>query len=665
MSLEKRLAELRRRINRLKHVTRVVYRPRIILRSLYETISILDMLRYSGLIHYSDSISMIDTFQTIFKHKHLEITNLNEVISYYYPLMVRQFYAQKICVWMDGYDDYIRIPFSQPLNALTVEMWICADPNQHVKSTDYESEDYPGNTGETVYDVDALNDYARRGVVGTHSAGYLTSINIGNTWNGPFVLTHYAKVDDNTQSVLAWRVEVYEDGNLKWSYEANANYYTAPNTYRWKESPIWIFEEGKSYELKIYWAANVTVYSDRLAILARRGGVFRSGGFNCMFRFSTYDEMAIGFYTRKSDGSWHYGWTGTVVPKGEWHHIVWVHDGNNNKYVYMDGNLVKSWTNTGDLSMNYASDYLYIGYGWRNWCGFIDEVRVYNRALQQPEILQNYNNGFGTYEPVNKTGLIGWWHLDEGTGTSVTDASGTNPLGTLYNGVIWSGNGIPSPLNLEDRLEYWMAYVKTRKELITVGENILCVWAYVKSLHDDWLIDDILKYRAWMIQTLTDTGKLYDQVDWVIQTILTFDEMISVNDMWNMLFQKQLFESLCGLDFMIKQDTRVIPEVNVTRFDYSRFNECGFDWSHMIINDKLQMQVAKVSLKTLLSQIRISDKFSYQFTCGSGCEVSCQTACEEACQTACEGECQTTCEQTCQISCLIVCLFCEEGGMII
>ncbi|MCK4428957.1 MAG: hypothetical protein KAU95_01170 [Candidatus Aenigmarchaeota archaeon] len=53
--------------------------------------------------------------------------------------------------------------------------------------------------------------------------------------------------------------------------------------------------------------------------------------------------------------------------------------------------------------------------------GTIDEVRIYNRALNLTEIKQNFGS---IYNPI-KDGLVSWWSFD-GTGCSVKDEIGNN-----------------------------------------------------------------------------------------------------------------------------------------------------------------------------------------------------------------------------------------------
>jgi hypothetical protein len=83
--------------------------------------------------------------------------------------------------------------------------------------------------------------------------------------------------------------------------------------------------------------------------------------------------------------------------------------------------------------------------------GLIDEVRIYNRALSEQEILEHYRNSkyylashFGPKTNCREDpgscidyGLVGYWSFDEGAGTTAYDASGKGNNGTIY-GAKWS-----------------------------------------------------------------------------------------------------------------------------------------------------------------------------------------------------------------------------------
>ncbi len=67
----------------------------------------------------------------------------------------------------------------------------------------------------------------------------------------------------------------------------------------------------------------------------------------------------------------------------------------------------------------------------RAFDGTIDDARMYNRILTATEAADLYNSG--NTPPISNTGLVGWWKLDEASGTSAADSSGNSNTGTLTN----------------------------------------------------------------------------------------------------------------------------------------------------------------------------------------------------------------------------------------
>ena len=76
--------------------------------------------------------------------------------------------------------------------------------------------------------------------------------------------------------------------------------------------------------------------------------------------------------------------------------------------------------------------------------GTIDEVRLYTRILGQPEVTANYNGGIGNYVPDDTTDLDAWWHLELGTGATVTDSSGNGNDGVITT-ALWANGLVPLP----------------------------------------------------------------------------------------------------------------------------------------------------------------------------------------------------------------------------
>jgi len=59
----------------------------------------------------------------------------------------------------------------------------------------------------------------------------------------------------------------------------------------------------------------------------------------------------------------------------------------------------------------------------------MDDIKIYNRALNATEIEQNYNGN------VITNGLVSEWNFNEGSGTTVHDGVGSND-GAIY-GTQW------------------------------------------------------------------------------------------------------------------------------------------------------------------------------------------------------------------------------------
>lgn len=131
--------------------------------------------------------------------------------------------------------------------------------------------------------------------------------------------------------------------------------------------------------------------------------------------------------------------SGLMTP-GQWHHLVGVKSGTN-IYLYVNGVLRASSaisftppTSNDPVTVGYAGFYNYHN-------GLINEARVYNRAMNASEVAAEYARGAGQYGEAG-TGLVGGWHLNEGSGTSVSDYSGTNANGSLLNGATWTDSSV-------------------------------------------------------------------------------------------------------------------------------------------------------------------------------------------------------------------------------
>jgi len=117
----------------------------------------------------------------------------------------------------------------------------------------------------------------------------------------------------------------------------------------------------------------------------------------------------------------------TAFNTNTWYHIAATYDGAAMK-IYVNGNLDASSAVTGNFN---ANGILYLGRNYdnsRTINGFMDEFRVWKRALTPQEILSNNCN-----VPANSTGLEANWKMDEGSGLGALDATANTHFATLIN----------------------------------------------------------------------------------------------------------------------------------------------------------------------------------------------------------------------------------------
>jgi len=110
----------------------------------------------------------------------------------------------------------------------------------------------------------------------------------------------------------------------------------------------------------------------------------------------------------------------------------------------MNGELIKTnnenWSQGGGGTSgmflgarNNVGDY---NNGWA--CG-LDEVAIYDTDKGTSFVQEIYNGGFN-YDHTGASNLVGYWKMNEGSGTTVIDHSGNGNHGTLDT----DGTGLPN-----------------------------------------------------------------------------------------------------------------------------------------------------------------------------------------------------------------------------
>jgi hypothetical protein len=177
--------------------------------------------------------------------------------------------------------------------------------------------------------------------------------------------------------------------------------------------------------------------------------------------------------------------TGATSLTTGWHHLVGVRSGTT-AYLYVDGILEK--TTTGSTASVSNSENFYIGasgtVSQRNVNAAVDEVRVYNRALSAAEVKAQYdasapdraNTSVSTPQGTGRldSGLAGYWKLDEGSGTSASDASTSGSTGTLTNGPTWTTGRIGSAVDFDGANDTIEATSVSQTDNLT--QVSMCAW---------------------------------------------------------------------------------------------------------------------------------------------------------------------------------------------
>jgi hypothetical protein len=127
-----------------------------------------------------------------------------------------------------------------------------------------------------------------------------------------------------------------------------------------------------------------------------------------------------------------------TVADGGWHHAAMVVDASGGK-LFLDGNVVGSgtWPSTPSAPTN--SEPVLIGryYNYvQRFQGALDEIAIWNRALTTNEIRSLKNRLLAGSE----SNLVGYWQLNEGSGTTAADITGHGHNGTLLSSPLWVGS---------------------------------------------------------------------------------------------------------------------------------------------------------------------------------------------------------------------------------
>jgi hypothetical protein len=138
----------------------------------------------------------------------------------------------------------------------------------------------------------------------------------------------------------------------------------------------------------------------------------------------------------------------TVLNTAEWYHVAAVQDESTGKlFIYLNGVIDGVGTLSGSAVSTTSNLFIAARDNAGNdspcelFLGVIHDVRLWNRARSESEIAQQMKKRLSGTE----SGLVGYWRLDDGAGSTVNDATPNHNSGSLLNNPTWIVTVTPIP----------------------------------------------------------------------------------------------------------------------------------------------------------------------------------------------------------------------------
>ena len=129
----------------------------------------------------------------------------------------------------------------------------------------------------------------------------------------------------------------------------------------------------------------------------------------------------------------------TAVENNGWHNFAFTWDtGGDTSALYIDGSSVDTGTATPLEGEQSGIDFgKRRGHAWEQFVGNMNDIALFDDVLSSGEVSAIYNSGKPKDESSHDH-LVGYWKMEENTGTSVADNSPNSNAITLVNGAAWS-----------------------------------------------------------------------------------------------------------------------------------------------------------------------------------------------------------------------------------
>ena len=179
-----------------------------------------------------------------------------------------------------------------------------------------------------------------------------------------------------------------------------------------------------------------------------------------------------------------------VIDANQWHHIAAVND-NGQRRLYING-ILQTMSGSA-LNVNSNSDPIRIGsdYASRFFDGRIDEVRIWNIAREQNDILSTMDSTLNGAED----GLVAYYNFNEGSGIVLNDLTGNGHNGTIVGGLWASGyslSGLIGDINFDEALNVYDAVMLVAIMLGNESANQSQLYACDSNQDGSLTIEDVI-----------------------------------------------------------------------------------------------------------------------------------------------------------------------------
>ncbi len=226
---------------------------------------------------------------------------------------------------------------------------------------------------------------------------------------------------------------ICQGNSVTLNVSGNALQFGSNSSVEINDNPILRFTSAESYTVMAWVYVQSNTYTWRGIVTKSRD----QGSFYGIW-IDPGNQWVYGTGTLPSDFN---NITGSIVTTG-WHHIAIVQTGSVDRNLFVDGVSV----GTGTVHNSDGTGLLRFGRSGNNFevfeGGILDEVSIFNTNLSSATI-NTWKNVSITSAHPNYANLVGYWKLDEGTGTTTADASGHGLTGALVNSPVWVATTAP------------------------------------------------------------------------------------------------------------------------------------------------------------------------------------------------------------------------------